>query len=320
MQTSLTRQTLNGVWCALIIPWTDDDQVDEQRFAKECRSYGGTGVQGIYTGGTTGEFYAQDDRTFEVVSRIACREGHAAGLSVQIGCTALSTLTARQRIRVALECGADGIQIAYPFWLELSPDEVRMFFKDIAKESGATPIILYHTSRAKRKLSPEEIGVIAREVPSFIGMKDTGCDIPTLKAMLRLAPDLAIFGGEDFIERMPHGGRGGYCSITGLNTRYVVEYYNLCAAGKFEQAKGHAETIGRLLNEALLPLNRNEGLWDSAIDRLQRVIGGGDVGLRCQGPYRSATSAQVERVREWCRVNAPQLLLIRSTQDGNRHE
>lgn len=306
--TPLSRKTLDGVWAALIVPWTVDDHVDEKRFEKECASYAGTGVHGIYTGGTTGEFYAQDDESFEVITRITCDVGHSVGLPVQIGCTALSTRTARQRIRVAIEVGADGIQICYPYWLELKPDEALSFMKDIAKEAGSTPIILYHTSRGKRKLSPDEIGTIANEVPTFIGMKDTGCDIATLQAMLKLVPDLSIFGGEDFYERMPHGGRGGYCSITGMNAPYVVEYYNLCAAGDFERAKPYSQTINRLLDEALLPLNRNDGLWDSAIDRVQRVLGGGDVGLACQRPYRSATPAHVEQVRQWCLENAPRLL------------
>jgi dihydrodipicolinate synthase/N-acetylneuraminate lyase len=304
----LTRKNMGGVWPALIVPWTDEDEVDQERFARECRSYGGTGVRGIYTGGTTGEFYAQDDASFAQITRIACEESHAAGLPVQIGCTALSTRTARQRIAVALEAGADGIQIAYPFWLELKPDEALSFFKEIAREAGGTPIILYHTSRAKRKLSPVEIGQIAREVPTLIGMKDTGCDIDTLKAMLKEAPDLAISGGENFYERMPAGGRGGYCSITGLNTRFVVKCHNLCEAGKLKEAEPYNLTIMRLLNEALLPMVNNDGLFDSAIDRVQRIVGGGDVGLRCQGPYRSASSEHVRRLKEWCRANAPELL------------
>ena len=53
-------------------------------------SYGSAGVDGIYTGGTTGEWYAQDDATYERITKLTCDEGHAVGLPVQIGCTALS--------------------------------------------------------------------------------------------------------------------------------------------------------------------------------------------------------------------------------------
>src|SRR5262245_32405153 len=111
----LTRQTLRGVWCALIVPWTDADELDARRFRNEIRAYQGTGIHGVYTGGTTGEFYAQDDATFDRIANITCSEGHSIGVPVQIGCTALSTRVARQRIAVAKRAGADAIQIALPF-------------------------------------------------------------------------------------------------------------------------------------------------------------------------------------------------------------
>ncbi len=304
----LTRKTLRGVWSALILPWTERDKLDARRFAKEIGSYGGTGVSGVYTGGTTGEFYAQDDVTFARVTQIACEEAHAIGLPVQIGVSALSTRTVRQRILIAKKAKADALQVALPFWLEMKDDEVKRFVREIAAEAGATPIILYLTGRSKRKIGPALMGELAHEVPTFIGTKDTGLDVKALKAILRKAPDLAIFGGEDFYEKLPAGGRGGYCSITGFNAPKVVELYSLCAAGRLKEAKPLAASLHRFLHEALLPLVKNEGLWDSAIDRIQRVAGGGVVGLRCQSPYRSGTEAHVKRVIAWCRKNTPELL------------
>ncbi len=40
----------------------------------------------------------------------------------------------------------------------------------------------------------------------------------------------------------------------------------------------------------------------------QQIAGGFEIGLRCQGPYRSGTRAHVQRVIDWCRINAPALL------------
>jgi dihydrodipicolinate synthase/N-acetylneuraminate lyase len=304
----LTRKTLQGVWSALILPWNDRDELDARRFAREVWSYGGTGVHGVYTGGTTGEFYAQDDDTFERITHIACEQAHRVGLPVQIGASALSTRTARKRIRVALKAKADAIQMALPFWLELKDDEVKRYVREIADEAGRTPIILYLTGRSKRKIAPGLLGEIAHEVPTFIGTKDTGSDLPAVKAMLKEVPDLAIFGGEDFYQRIPAGGRGGYCSITGFNAAKVVELYTLCAAGRLQEAKPLAEVMSRYLHEALIPLVQKEGLWDSAIDRIQRVAGGGVVGVRCQSPYRSGTEQHVKRLIAWCRKHTPELL------------
>jgi 4-hydroxy-tetrahydrodipicolinate synthase len=306
--TPLSRATLKGVWCALIVPWTARDEVDGRRLIKEVRGYGGTGVNGVYTGGTTGEFYAQDDASFEKITQIVCAEAHAIGLPVQIGVSALSTRTVRRRIRVALRAKADALQIALPFWLELKDDEVKRFVSEVVEEAGKTPIVLYLTGRSKRKIVPEFLGALAREFPTFIGTKDTGLDVAALQAALKEAPDLAIFGGEDFFEKIPAGGKGGYCSITGFNAAKVVELYTLCAAGRMDEAKPLADALRRYLHEALIPMVKNEGLWDSAVDRVQRVAGGGVVGLRCQSPYRSATEAHVKRVIAWCRKNAPELL------------
>jgi len=308
MITRLTRQNLQGVWPALIVPWTDNDELDEARFAAEIRAYSHCGIHGVYTGGTTGEFYAQDDATFQRVAEVACHEGHQLGLPVQIGCTALSTRTLCQRIRWAIAAGADGVQIALPFWLELSDAEAIDVVRAAAEAAGQTGIVHYQTQRAKRTLSPALLGQLAAEIPSLLGAKDTGCSVVELQAILRAAPGLAIFGAEhDLLEKVGAGGRGTYSSISGLNARRIVALYELAAAGRRDEAAPLQDDVRRYTFDLLVPMVR-EGLWDSAVDRVQRVAGGVDVGLCCQRPYRSATPEHVERLRAWCRQHAPSLL------------
>lgn len=306
---SLTRKTLRGVWPALILPWNDRDQVDLRRLAQEVRGYTGTGVHGVYTGGTTGEFYAQDDATFEKISHTVVEQAHALGLPVQIGVTALSTRTTIERIKVAKQAGADAVQRALPFWLELKDDEVERYVAEVADAAGRTPFVLYLTSRSKRKIAPAVLGKLAKRHPTLLGTKDTGATVAEVKAILAEAPDLAIFGGEDFLERLPAGGRGGYCSITGFNAFKVVELYTLCAAGRLAEAKPLAKALHRYLHEGLVqPLVHEAGLWDSAIDRIQRVAGGGVVGLRCQSPYRSGIDKHVRQLLAWVKKHTPELL------------
>jgi len=315
MPTTLSRDTLRGIWPALITPWSDDGDLDERRFVDEIRAYAGTGVHGIYTGGTTGEFYAQDDRTFERIAKLACREGHAIGVPVQIGCTALSTRTVRRRVRVALDCGTDGVQVAIPFWLELKDDEVTAFIRDVADEAGDVPLILYHTPRAKRMLSPGLIAEIAASVPTLLGMKYPSVDVPTLRTILRLLPDLCVFVGEDsLLPMIREGAKGCYSSVAGLNARLMVDLYRHAAGGQYDEAQTLHDAVHRLVTEVLWPMVHDEGLWDSAVDRVMRVAGGVDVGLKCQGPYRSAGPEHVERLVAWCRSHAPVLLGQQGTE------
>jgi len=75
-----------------------------------------------------------------------------------------------------------------------------------------------------------------------------------------------------------------------------------------KEAQPLADSVHRFLYGALVPMVKKQGLWDSAIDRIQRVAGGGVVGLRCQSPYRSGTEKDLQRVIAWCRKHTPELL------------
>jgi hypothetical protein len=107
---------------------------------------------------------------------------------------------------------------------------------------------------------------------------------------------------------MRFGAKGTYSSVAGLNPQLMLSIYNYCAMGRFDLADPLQKAIRRMMHEVLHPIGREAGLWDSALDRLQRAVGGGDIGLRCQRPYRSATSDHVALVRDWCRREAPVLL------------
>jgi dihydrodipicolinate synthase/N-acetylneuraminate lyase len=305
----LSRSTLCGVWPALLTPWNHDNTVDPSRVAAEIEHFAATGVHGTYTGGTAGEFYAQDDATFNQLTRIACIDAHRNGLPIQVGCTALNTQAVQRRIVVALENSADAIQLALPFWLALSDQEVVDFFGDITRTAGDTPVVLYQTMRAKRRVDPPLIGQIAREFPTFIGLKDTGSSCELLGDILQDAPGLAVFGTDvDLLDRMRHGGRGTYSSVAGLNAGVMLSIYDYCAAGKFDLAEPFQNAVRRLMHELLHPLGVSDGLMDSALDRLQRMAGGGRVGLRCQKPYRSASEIHLQQLVEWCRRETPILL------------
>lgn len=304
----LNRTNLHGVWAALILSWDAKGKVREKVLADEVRHYANAKLHGVYTGGTTGEFYAQDDAAYEVITRTVCEAGRDNKIPVQIGCTALSNQTTAGRIRVACAEGTDALQLALPFWLELQDDEVMSFFNACVKAAGDTPIVFYNTGRAKRRLTAPILGKLVHEFPTLIGMKDTGCDPKELQEILAATGAFSIFGGEDSLfTHMPVGGMGCYSSLCGANADLVRNLYELCAQGKWEQAKPLDQSIHALL-KAVGPFI-DEGLLDSALDRAFRIIGGGtEVELECAGPYRSFTQKQFESLKSHLQANAPEWL------------
>lgn len=306
---NLSRDKLHGIWPALITPWTTDFQIDERRLDEEIQYFAEAGVHGTYTGGTTGEFYAQDDTTFIKLTKAACDSAQSANLPIQIGCTGLSTRISQNRIKIALDFGANAIQFALPFWLPLDDGETIQFIGDLVAAAGETPLILYQTTRSKRRIDPPLIGQICREFPTFIGMKDPGCSLELLPKIVADAPALAVFGTDvDLLERIRLGGTGTYSSVAGLNAKVMLAIYRHASRGDFHLAEPLQDAVRRLMREVLHPMSESEGLHDSALDRIQREVGGGRAGLLSQPPYRSASPNHVATVRAWCQRNAPVLL------------
>ncbi|PIX44415.1 MAG: dihydrodipicolinate synthase family protein, partial [Armatimonadetes bacterium CG_4_8_14_3_um_filter_58_9] len=60
----LTSDTLRGIWAGVTLPWNEDYSLDEQSLRENLRRLVDARVHGIYTTGSTGEFYALDMSEF----------------------------------------------------------------------------------------------------------------------------------------------------------------------------------------------------------------------------------------------------------------
>ena len=115
----LNRETFRGPWAGLPVAWTDADELDETAYRCDVASCCRAGAPGVYTGGTSGEFYAQEFDEFRRVAQITVEECAQHSVPAMIGCTATSTRGAVLRARVAQELGAAAIKVALPFWMEV---------------------------------------------------------------------------------------------------------------------------------------------------------------------------------------------------------
>ena len=74
----LTRANFTGPWAGLPVPWTKNDRFDEAVFRTDVQRCCDAGVPGVYTAGTTGEFYAMEFEEWKAVAK-------ATGPSFRIG-------------------------------------------------------------------------------------------------------------------------------------------------------------------------------------------------------------------------------------------
>ena len=171
------------------------------------------GIPGVYTGGTSGEFYAIEIDEFAEISRAAIDEGHAGNTPVMIGCSATSTTGAARRAQIAADLGADAIQVTLPFWMEVADAQIVEFFQTVAEVSGGLPFSVYETARCKRTLTVEQHREIAAAVPSYLMVKSNAGTIgATADGCRELSEFVNVFVAETRWSDLGPCGARGACS------------------------------------------------------------------------------------------------------------
>jgi 4-hydroxy-tetrahydrodipicolinate synthase len=140
----LSANNFKGSWAGLPVAWTSHDEFDDDVYRADVRSCCKIGCPGVYTGGTTGEFYAMDFDEFKQIAKATVEESHAMGKFAMIGVSATYTRGSIKRAEYALKIGADAIQMALPFWMEVPDSEVVNFFYEV---SGASDFFTLITLR-----------------------------------------------------------------------------------------------------------------------------------------------------------------------------
>ncbi len=307
----LNRETFIGPWAGLPVAWTNDDLFDEATYRSDLARCCEAGVPGIYTAGTTGEFYAMELDEWKAVTRATIAECRNWGKPTMIGCTSTYNLGAARRAAYAAECGADAIQVALPFWMEVSNNQIVHFFRDIADAADGLPLSIYETTRTKKTLTIDQHCAIKEAVPNYLMVKanssTVGC---TSEGCQILSEFVNVFVGENELSRLGQVGAKGSCSsLIYWNSTVILSLWQQIVQKDWVSADTTCLQIDRLLDflgKAFGP----KGLTDTATDRLGGTAGEFlKCGLRGRGPYPSATSEDVQTLRQWYRENFPEMLV-----------
>jgi len=306
----ITKDQFVGPWAGLPIAWKDDYSFDEKTYRGDIARCCEAGVPGIYTGGTTGEFYALDFDEFKIVTDATISECKNGKTPVMIGCTATSTLGAIRRARYAMEKGADAIQVALPFWMEVPDKEVVKFFKDISKAVPGMPITIYETTRAKKAIPYHLHRQIHQEVPAVIGVKSNLETIgSTVEGCRKLSKFYNVFASENQWYTLGKAGVKGACSsFIYQNPRIMLMVFRLLQNKKWDELKIWMDKYNHILKVGLAPVFK-AGCEDSAIDRMLGLSAGFlHTSLLCRPPYPPCTKKHLEDFRKFLKKYHPEFL------------
>src|SRR5215470_4319710 len=216
------------------IPWDEQQNLLEDVFRDEVRMVLEMGFNHLYIFGTAGEGYAVDTARFRQIVQIFAEETRGGDVHPQVGVIGLSTANIVERIAFAHDMGFRTFQISLPSWGALNDVELLTFFKDVCGAFPDSRFLHYNLPRAKRLMSGADYRRVADAVPNLVATKNTGGGAQRASDLMRHAPDLQHFFGED---NFTHGCMFGECallaSLAPMAPRKTWQYYEAGRSRRF---------------------------------------------------------------------------------------
>ena len=308
----MTRENFTGPWAGVPVAWTQEDEFDEQTYRTDIAQCCQAGVPGVYTGGTTGEFYAMEFDEFQTVTRATIEVCRAHNTPVMIGCGSTYTRGAARRVALAAELGADAVQVILPYWIELGDAQIVPFFKEVAAAAGDLAISIYESTQVRKILTVGQHRAIKDAVPNYLMVKSNAGTLgATPDGCAALSEFVNVFVGERLWAKLgPHGAKGCCSAMVYWNPRIILQLWSDVEKQNWSAVDEGCRRLEELV-EFVLKHFVPKGFTDSAFDRMGgRASGFLKTSLHNRGPYPSATEQDVQTLRQWYQQHYPEMLQL----------
>lgn len=304
----LSASEIIGNWATVLLPVNADDSIDWLRLERQITTLIAAGVNGIYTNGTTGEFWSQTETEFDRLSSLVTEHCEAAGMPFQIGACHVSPQLTLERIRRAREFKPGAIQVTLPDWWKPNDREIVVTLARFAAAAAPIGLVLYNPPHAKRVLMPEDFGRLKQSVPELVGVKVAGGNDEWYERMRDEMTGLSVFiPGHQLATGLRLGAHGAYSNVACLHPRGAQVWYESIRT-RPEAALDLESRIQEFMNRYIVPFRDEHGFSNFALDKLLAQIGGlTDAGTRVRWPYGSIPEIEAARLRPVANQMLPEL-------------
>lgn len=275
---------------AMITPFDNERNLDLERCAEFADRLVKGGTDALAVCATTGEsptiFYPQK---IEVIKTVIEAVDGRAKIIANVGdnCTQDTIDFARDVEKL----GVDGLMCVVPYYNKPPQEGLYQHFKAIA-ESVDLPVILYNIpGRCVTNMTAETTLRLAHDVKNIVAIKEASGNMEQIKQIIDNAPEgFVVYSGDDSAtyDIMKMGGAGVVSTISNIATARMKEIVDLCAAGKWDEAKA--------ANDKLLPMM--DGLFETTnpilVKEALKLVGFPVGGVRL--PLVDATPEQSNRL------------------------
>lgn len=223
-----------GVYVAIVTPFTATFEVDYKRLAELCDWLISQGVNGLVPTGSLGEYATlTNEERAKVVNTVI--EAAAGRVPVVVGSAAPSTRQAAEWVRHAKDSGAAGVMALPP--IQYRPLEHEVIAHYEALNEVGLPMIAYNNPHDyKVDLTPQLLARLSR-LEHLVAVKEFSGDIRRVHDILEYTDMDVLIGVDDLAMEGPLMGAVGWISgVPNALPKEGVELFNLARQGKVQEA------------------------------------------------------------------------------------
>ncbi len=233
----MTTLNWQGVFAALLTPFTADDQLDLPLFATNIHAQLDAGVHGLIIGGSLGE--ASTLSNAEKLTLLHAGLQVVAGrVPVVMNITEATTREAIACAREAEQAGANGLMLLPPMRYYADDRETVAFFRAVA-ESTALPIMIYNNPVDYKIMTTVAMFAELADLPTIQAVKESTRDLTNITRMRNAFGNrFSLLGGVDTLalEALLLGCDGWVAGLVDAFPNETVAIYNLAKAGRVAEA------------------------------------------------------------------------------------
>jgi 4-hydroxy-tetrahydrodipicolinate synthase len=230
----------HGIVPALVTPFRADERIDYGGLQALIDAHLAAGVDGLFAGGSSGEFYALDAEERAVMLRF-CRQ--AAGGRVPVYGN-VGAITTAETIRLALAAQGDGVDVLVvvtPYYLHPTQEELEEHYTEVCRAARAPVLAYNYPHHGGVELLPETLGRIAGRCENLVGIKDSSGKLEQTVAYRMCAQDrkLAVFMGNEplVLEALRRGCAGTVTAYANVAPRLFTDLYRAFREGRPAEAE-----------------------------------------------------------------------------------
>ena len=228
-----------GIVPAMVTPFTREGEVDIEGVKRLVDYLVKSGVHGLFTLSSTGEYFSLVDEQKKVLVKAVVAQAQKR-VPVYAGASSNSLKAVISNIDKLCQWGANVAVIIPPSFFTYSQEELIEYYVSIARNSPL-PIFIYNIpGRTGVNMEISTLEKLNQEV-NIVGTKDTTVDMARFMELLfhfRQRDDFSLFQGSELLlaSSFIFGGNGAISALANIDPKLHVDIYKAAVDKDVEKA------------------------------------------------------------------------------------